>query len=136
MTREFTIQMEVRDHECDVQGIVNNSVYLNYLEHARHKMLRGLGVDFTGLAKKGIYLVVIQNLIHYRHPLQSGDDFTVTTVIGRESRLKIRFQQTIRRSRDQRLILEARVTGAAIDRDYRPLRLENIEEMKFMDNES
>ena len=26
----FETRMEVRDYECDIQGIVNNAVYLNY----------------------------------------------------------------------------------------------------------
>ncbi|NLI24182.1 MAG: acyl-CoA thioesterase, partial [Bacteroidales bacterium] len=30
----FELEMEVRDYECDIQGIVNNAVYMNYLEHA------------------------------------------------------------------------------------------------------
>jgi acyl-CoA thioester hydrolase len=28
----FASEMSVRDYECDMQGIVNNSVYQNYLE--------------------------------------------------------------------------------------------------------
>lgn len=31
----FSIEMEARDYELDLQGIVNNSVYQNYIEHAR-----------------------------------------------------------------------------------------------------
>ncbi|MCW8814414.1 MAG: acyl-CoA thioesterase, partial [Chlorobium sp.] len=28
---DFSLTMLVRDYECDMQGIVNNSVYQNYL---------------------------------------------------------------------------------------------------------
>jgi hypothetical protein len=29
----FELPFKVRDYECDIQGIVNNAVYQNYLEH-------------------------------------------------------------------------------------------------------
>ena len=28
---DFVIQMQVRDYECDLEGIVNNANYLHYL---------------------------------------------------------------------------------------------------------
>ena len=43
----FEIELQVRDYECDIQGIVNNAVYQNYLEHCRHKFLNSVGLDFT-----------------------------------------------------------------------------------------
>ena len=36
----FETRMEVRDYECDIQGIVNNANYLHYTEHTRHRFLR------------------------------------------------------------------------------------------------
>ena len=32
----FELEMEVRDYECDLQGIVNNANYQHYTEHTRH----------------------------------------------------------------------------------------------------
>jgi acyl-CoA thioester hydrolase len=32
----FKLEFEVRDYEYDLSGVVNNAVYQNYLEHARH----------------------------------------------------------------------------------------------------
>lgn len=48
-----SLEMSVRDYECDIQGIVNNGVYFNYFEHARHWYLHQIGIDFAGLARQG-----------------------------------------------------------------------------------
>ena len=40
MGYKFKIALPVRDYECDMQGYVNNAVYQNYLEHARHEYLQ------------------------------------------------------------------------------------------------
>ena len=36
----FETKMEVRDYECDIEGIVNNANYLHYMEHTRHLFLQ------------------------------------------------------------------------------------------------
>ncbi len=36
---KFCLDFKVRDYECDMEGIVNNATYMNYLEHARHEFL-------------------------------------------------------------------------------------------------
>ena len=56
-------EMEVRDHELDAQGIVNNAHYLHYLEHARHKFLNQIELDFVGLAQRGVNLVVVRVVV-------------------------------------------------------------------------
>ncbi len=38
----FETKMEVRDYECDIEGIVNNANYLHYMEHTRHLFLEGM----------------------------------------------------------------------------------------------
>ncbi len=38
----FSIQLKVRDYECDMQGVVNNANYQHYMEHARHEYLKAI----------------------------------------------------------------------------------------------
>ena len=43
----FEARMEVRDYECDIEGIVNNANYLHYTEHTRHLFLKHCGLSFA-----------------------------------------------------------------------------------------
>ena len=123
----FTIEMAVRDYECDIQGIVNNAVYQNYLEHARHEYLKSIGIDFADYAKQGINLVVVRAEIDYKQPLQSGDVFTVGVRMERESRIKFAFIQEIHRLSDNQKAIQAKVIGTAIGNNGRPTLPEVLE---------
>ncbi|WP_455382039.1 acyl-CoA thioesterase [Salinispira pacifica] len=116
----YFIEMAVRDYECDMQGIVNNSVYQNYLEHARHEFLKEIGIDFKEYTARGINLVVIRAELDYRFPLSSGDRFRVGVNLVRESRFKFAFLQDIYRVPDDRLIVEGRIVGTALNQKNRP----------------
>ena len=116
----YQVGMSVRDYECDIQGIVNNAVYQNYLEHARHEYLKNVGVNFTELAQQGINLVVVRIELDYKLPLRSGDDFYVTVQMEKESRLKFAFIQSIYRADDDKLMLAGKVTGTSLAANGRP----------------
>jgi acyl-CoA thioester hydrolase len=119
-TYAFTHEMDVRDYECDIQGIVNNGVYQNYLEHVRHLYLKSVGVDFAEYTKNGINLVVVRAELDYKYPLTSGDRFLVGLNLVRESKLRFAFVQDIFRLPDQKPVLAARVIGTALNARGRP----------------
>jgi len=116
----FSLELDVRDYECDLQGIVNNSVYQNYLEHTRHKYIQSLGLDFAKLSEKGINLVVKRVEIDYQSPLRSGDSFVSKLRMERLSPLRFGFVQHIYRLSDNKLMIKALVTSTAINSKGRP----------------
>lgn len=116
----FTLDFKVRDYECDMQGIVNNSVYQNYLEHTRHEFLLSKGIDFAELARQKINLVVLRAELDYKQPLVSGDEFYVDVSVVQSSRVRFDFLQNIYRKRDQKLMLAAKITGTSVNERGRP----------------
>nr|WP_321357985.1 acyl-CoA thioesterase [uncultured Draconibacterium sp.] len=122
----FDLEMQVRDYECDIQGIVNNAVYQNYLEHTRHKFLNHVGLDFAKLHDEGIDAVVIKAELEYKFPLRPGDDFLVRLKIGKQGRLRIVFLQEVIRKADEKLMVKGRITSV-LTRNGRPLSPEILE---------
>lgn len=117
----FSSESEVRDYECDMQGIVNNSVYQNYLEHARHLFLRSKGIDFAEITEMGIYFIVTRIEIDYKFPLRPGNRFRVDVRMERVTRVRFAFFQEITCLDNEKLCIKAKVMGAAMNPEGRPI---------------
>jgi acyl-CoA thioester hydrolase len=102
----FEITSDVRDYECDMQGIVNNAVYLNYLEHARHEFIRERGVVFARLIKRGIQPVMAEMNIRYLKSLVSNDRYTVRLTMSHANGLVV-FKGDIYRTTDEALCIKS-----------------------------
>ena len=139
----FSIDLQVRDYEVDMEGIVNNAVYLNYLEHARHQFLKSVGIDFAELIRRGMHPVVVRAEVDYKLALRSGDRFRVRVGLERVSTLRIAFVQDIYRLADaghaadtaetngveldrKNLAIQARIIGAVISASGRPIPPEEM----------
>ena len=109
----FEYPFEVRDYECDMQGIVNNAVYLNYLEHTRHRFLLQAGCDFASLHPQGIDPVVKRMEIDYKQSLRSGDRFVSKLNLKREG-IRFVFYQDIYILPEMKLSVKARIEIACV----------------------
>lgn len=110
MTMEYIFEttMEVRDYECDIQGIVNNANYLHYTEHTRHLFLKDRGLSFAEMHDKGIDAVVARMKLNYKSPLRCDDTFRSCLNVRKEG-LRYVFTQDIYRMVDNRLSFRAEV---------------------------
>ena len=122
----FKQSFKVRDYELDMQGIVNNGVYFNYFEHARHEFLHSHGVDFAALAEQGINLVVIRSEIDFKTSLRSGDAFDVEVSLERMGRIKFGFRQRIVKANGD-VCAQALVVGAAVNPKGRPFAFDGLD---------
>ena len=117
---DYQLELQVRDYECDIQGIVNNAVYQNYLEHCRHQFLNFVGLDFVQLHNNGIDGVVIHAELDYKFPLFPGDNFFVRLQVRKQGKLRVIFDQQIIRIIDEKLMVNARIT-TVLTKNKRPI---------------
>ena len=105
----FTLEIAVRDYELDSEGIVNNAIYLHYLEHTRHAFVKQEGIPFGSLTSEGLVPVVRRMEIDYHTPLHTGDVMLSRLWIERKGPRFI-FHQDVFKKDDGALVVSAVVT--------------------------
>ena len=101
--------MEVRDYECDIEGIVNNANYLHYTEHTRHLFLKECGLSFAEMHQKGVDAVVARMKLQFKVPLRCDDEFISRLWLEKEG-IKYIFHQDIFRASDEELCFRGDIT--------------------------
>lgn len=109
----YELEMKVRDYECDIQGVVNNSVYQNYLEHTRHEFLEENKLSFADLHDRGIDAMVSSIEITYKTALRPGDSFISKLYLSKEG-VRYIFHQSIFRKSDNKLAVKAKVHAVTV----------------------
>jgi len=109
----FEKEFEVRDYECDLQGIVNNAIYQSYMEHTRHQFIKTIGLDFAELHAKGIDAVIARVEIAYKRSLRSGDRFVCKLAVRKEG-LRYVFLQDIYRIPDMVLCTRGKIDSVNV----------------------
>lgn len=103
---QYAAVLEVRDYECDIQGIVNNANYLHYAEHTRHLFLHHVGLSFARMHAAGEDPVVARMHLQYKAPLRPDDRFLSCISMSKEGARYV-FHQDFYRLDDLRLSFRA-----------------------------
>ncbi|AQS66762.1 thioesterase family protein [Streptomyces pactum] len=120
MSEPFSVPVTVRGYEIDTQGHLNQSVYLNYAEHARWSLLQAAGVRQADLIARGVGPVALETTIRYRRELLAGDEVEVTCAFEWGEGRTFRIRQLIRKA-DGTVAAEIEGVGGLMDLEARKL---------------
>ncbi|MDE7407993.1 MAG: acyl-CoA thioesterase, partial [Muribaculaceae bacterium] len=101
------------------EGIVNNAIYLHYLEHTRHEFCEMAGFTFRSMGEQGLVPVARRVLIDYITPLTMGETM-ISKLALRRSGPRFIFQQDIFNAHGQ-FVVKAEVTIVCL-RNGKPTR--------------
>ncbi|MEU3253510.1 acyl-CoA thioesterase [Streptomyces sp. NPDC006997] len=120
MNEPFSVRVTVRGYETDVQGHLNQAVYLNYAEHARWSLLQAAGISQSGLVGKGVGPVALETTIRYRRELLAGDEVDVTCAFEWSDGKTFRIEQQVVKA-DGTVAAEVSAVGGLMDLTARKL---------------
>ncbi|WP_411100047.1 acyl-CoA thioesterase [Streptomyces sp. x-45] len=120
MSEPFSVPVTVRGYETDTQGHLNQSVYLNYAEHARWSMLQAAGIRQTDLVARQVGPVALETTIRFRRELLAGDEVTVSCAFEWGEGKTFRIRQLITKA-DGTVAAEVEAVGGLMDLSERRL---------------
>ncbi|MEU9353240.1 thioesterase family protein [Streptomyces griseoloalbus] len=120
MSEPFSVRVTVRGYETDVQGHLNQAVYLNYAEHARWSLLQEAGITQSGLISQGVGPVALETTIRYRRELLAGDEADVSCAFTWGGGKTFGIEQTITKA-DGTVAAEITAVGGLLDLKQRKL---------------
>jgi acyl-CoA thioester hydrolase len=85
MIKPFQTTFRVSYSDTDQMGFMHHSNYLKYLETARWKLFRHIGIQYSEIEKEGTILPVISVSIKYNHPAHYDQKILVTFPAGNNS---------------------------------------------------
>jgi acyl-CoA thioester hydrolase len=118
------LHQRVYYEDTDFSGLVYHARYLHFLERGRTDYLRCLGVEqsrLINLDEEGLVFVVHRMEVDFRAPARMDDVLRVETVTEKAGGAKMVLRQRV--MREARLLIEARVVIAVVNRHGRPRRL-------------
>ncbi|WP_328460951.1 acyl-CoA thioesterase [Actinoplanes sp. NBC_00393] len=127
----FQVRIAVRGYELDLQGHVNQAVYLQYGEHARWQFFIEAGLTPEVLVGAGVGPVVLETTIRYLKELRAGDEVDVSCRFLFSGGKTFQVEQDYTRIDG---VPVARVTGVAglLDRTTRRLVADPAERLRTL----
>jgi acyl-CoA thioester hydrolase len=123
---ESIFRLSVRTYELDENGHVNNAVYLNYFEAARHQFLKDVGFDYKELVNEGYGVFIARAEVDYVRSSWLDDELVIHTWPVKKGAVSGVILQEIYKGEEKdpnQLVAKARMTWALVDAQGKPTRI-------------
>ena len=123
MNSAFISEFRVRYSETDQMGVVYHAEYLVWCEVGRTDYIRGCGLPYSDLERRGTSLAVAEATIRYHAPARYDDLVRVETTLTDVRSRALTFEYLIRNSKTGEKLATARTLLVSLDPNGKPVPL-------------
>ncbi len=102
-------------------GVVYHGNYFTWFDIGRTEFFRGLNMLYGQLEETGILLPVIEANCQYIKPAKYDDEIIISTKLVKLKGVRLEFEYTLRKKKDNSLIAKGRTIHAFVDKDLKPI---------------
>lgn len=111
----FSWPIRVYWEDTDGGGVVYHASYVRFLERARTEWLRSLGIGQQALRESQDVVFVVRSMqLDFLAPARLDDELVATVELAGRRRASLEFVQTLVRTGDAQLLVQAKVLAACI----------------------
>lgn len=110
----YSLEIKVRDYELDSEGVVNNAIYLHYLEFTRHCFCEMAGFSFKQMRDEGIIPMLSRIEVDYKRHMCSGETIVSRLWVEMQG-VRFVFHQDLYDKATGELSIKAVVTVIAVE---------------------
>ncbi|MCX7703653.1 MAG: acyl-CoA thioesterase [Planctomycetota bacterium] len=116
------IRERIRYADTDQMGVVHHAKYLEYFEIGRTEFMRRLGMPYSEVEKRGIFLAIIEAYVKYHKSAKYDNTIVIQTGLKEAGRVKVRLDYKVCYE-DGSVLAEGYTVLAPVNREGKVVRL-------------
>ena len=120
---KFEYIREINYYETDKMGIVHHSNYVRFLEEARCKWLKELGISMEYLEENGYTIPTLEVNCKYLYHVTSGDIIIIKPIVTEYNGVRMTVSYEVREEKTGKEVINAWTKHCFTNMELRPINM-------------
>lgn len=120
---EFEYKREINYYETDKMGVVHHSNYIRFLEEARCKWLKELGISMEYLEENGYTIPTLEINCQYKSHVTSGDVIIIRPILTEYNGVRMTVSYEVKEEKTKREVIKAWTKHCITNKELRPINM-------------
>ena len=120
---DFIYKREINYYETDKMGVVHHSNYIRFLEEARCKWLKNLGISMEFLEENGYTIPTLEVNCQYKTHVTSGDIIIVRPIVTEYNGVRMTVCYEVTNSKTGKEVIKAWTRHCFTNKELKPINM-------------
>ena len=125
---EFIYKREINYYETDKMGVVHHSNYIRFLEEARCRWLKEIGVSMEFLEENGYTIPTLEVNCQYKHHVTSGDTIFIKPILSEYNGVRMTVSYEVKEEKTGKEIIKAWTKHCFTNNELKPINMKKKNE--------